>query len=137
VESAGNYVKFHVEKCEYIARESMKRLEVILGLAGFVRIERTLLVNILAIAFVETVGHGAFAFTLKNGVRLHSGPGYRETILRALPLRRRAWCAGYESEHGSAAASKVNVSKVAPSDSPPSKEPLQATPGNQPYKGLL
>ena len=91
VESAGNYVRFHVEECEYIARESMKRLEAILGPAGFVRIERTLLLNILAISFVETVGHGAFAFTLSNGVRLHSGPAYRETILRALPLRRRAW----------------------------------------------
>jgi len=63
-----------------------------------VRIERKLLLNILAISFVETVGHGAFAFTLNNGVRLHSGPGYRETILRALPLRRRAWDAGGERE---------------------------------------
>lgn len=89
-ESAGNYVKFHVGKCEYIARESIKRLEFVLGSAGFVRIERTLLLNILAIAFVETVGHGAFAFTLNNGLCLHSGPAYRETILRALPLRRRA-----------------------------------------------
>jgi two-component system, LytTR family, response regulator len=90
VESAGNYVKFHVDKCEYIARGSMKRHEVILGRAGFVRIERTLLLNILAISFVETAGQGAFTFTLSNGVRLHSGPAYRETILRALPLRRRA-----------------------------------------------
>jgi two-component system, LytTR family, response regulator len=94
VESAGNYVKFHVDKYEYMARESIKRLEAVLGVAGFVRIERTLLVNILAISFVETVGHGAFAFTLRTGVRLHSGPGYRETILRTLPLRRRARCAG-------------------------------------------
>jgi len=91
VESAGNYVKFHVDKCEYIARESMKRLEVVLARAGFVRIERTLLINILAISFVETVGQGTFAFTLNSGVCLHSGPGYRETILRALPLRRRGW----------------------------------------------
>jgi two-component system LytT family response regulator len=96
VESAGNYVKFHVNKCEYIARGSMKRLEGILGRAGFVRIERTLLLNILAISFVETVGHGAFAFTLSNGVQLHSGPAYREAILRALPLRRRALGVGEE-----------------------------------------
>ena len=119
VESAGNYVKFHVDKCEYIARESMKRLEVILGLTGFVRIERTLLVNIRAISFVETVGHGAFAFTLKNGARLHSGPVYRETILRALPLRRRAWAAVGERGHDIAAASEVSVSETAP------PEPLQ------------
>jgi two-component system LytT family response regulator len=98
VESAGNYVKFHVNKLEYIARESIKRLEVVLGHAGFVRIERKLLLNISAISFIETVGHGAFAFTLNNGVCLHSGPAYRETILRALPLRRRAWGAGRERE---------------------------------------
>jgi two-component system, LytTR family, response regulator len=99
VESAGNYVKLHVDKFEYIARESLKRLEVVLNRAGFVRIERKLLLNILAISFVETVGHGAFTFTLNNGVRLHSGPAYRETILRALPLRRRAWDAGVGPRH--------------------------------------
>ena len=114
VESAGNYVKFHVGKFEYIARESIKRLEVVLGRAGFVRIERKLLLNILAISFVETVGHGAFAFTLNNGVCLHSGPAYRETILRALPLRRRASGAGSEREPNSAAKSKIYVSKIPP-----------------------
>jgi two-component system, LytTR family, response regulator len=111
VESAGNYVKFHVDEFEYIARESIKRLEVVLGRAGFVRIERKLLLNILAISFVETVGHGAFAFTLNNGVCLHSGPAYRETILRALPLRRRAWGAGGEREANSAAEPETCVSK--------------------------
>lgn len=98
VESAGNYVKFHVDKVEYIARESIKRLEVVLCCAGFVRIERKLLLNISAISFVETAGHGAFAFTLNSGVCLHSGPAYRETILRALPLRRRASGPGSERE---------------------------------------
>ena len=106
VESAGNYVKFHVDKVEYIARETIKRLEVVLGRTGFVRIERKLLLNISAISFVETVGHGAFAFTLNNGVCLHSGPTYRETILRALPLRRRAARAGSEREPNSAAKPK-------------------------------
>ena len=114
VESAGNYVKFHVDELEYIARESIKRLEIMLGRVGFVRIERKLLLNILAISFVETVGHGAFAFTLNNGVCLHSGPAYRETILRALPLRRRAWGVGGERERNSAANSKIYVSKVPP-----------------------
>jgi two-component system LytT family response regulator len=111
VESAGNYVRFHVDELEYIARESIKRLEVVLGHAGFVRIERKLLLNILAISFVETVGHGAFAFTLNNGVCLHSGPAYRETILRALPLRRRAWGAGRERAPNSEAVSKSACQK--------------------------
>jgi two-component system LytT family response regulator len=123
VESAGNYVKFHVDKLEYIARESIKRLEVVLGRAGFVRIERKLLLNIMAISFVETVGHGGFAFTLNNGVCLHSGPAYRETILRALPLRRRVWGAGSEREPNSAAEPKICVSKIPPLDRGQSTEP--------------
>jgi two-component system LytT family response regulator len=128
VESAGNYVKFHVDKFEYIARESIKRLEVVLGCAGFVRIERKLLLNILAISFVETVGHGAFAFTLNNGVCLHSGPAYRETILRALPLRRRAWGAGGERELNSAASLKFAGRKPRPSDlsNPQNREEIDA-----------
>ena len=123
VESAGNYVKFHVDKLEYIARESIKRLEAVLGCAGFVRIERKLLLNISAISFVETVGRGAFAFALNNGVCLHSGPAYRETILRALPLRRRASGAGSEREPNSAAEPKVCVSKIPPSDRKQFTEP--------------
>jgi len=111
VESAGNYVKLHVDNCEFIARDSIKRLEVVLGRAGFVRIERKLLVNILAISFVETVGYGSFAFTLNNGVCLHSGPAYRETILRALPLRRRALGTGGEGEPNSAADSGICVAR--------------------------
>ena len=114
VESAGNYVKFHVDNCEFIARVSIKRLEVVLGPAGFVRIERKLLLNVLAISFVETVGYGAFAFTLNNGVCLRSGPAYRETILRALPLRRRAPGAGGERESNSAAGSKICAAKSRP-----------------------
>jgi len=89
VESAGNYVKYHLSQLTYIARESIKRLDTMLAPAGFIRIERSLLVNIRAIAYVQPLGHGTFAFTLASGERLHSGYGYRDAILSALPLRRR------------------------------------------------
>lgn len=90
VQSAGNYVTYHLAGVEYIARESIKRLGVVLAPAGFVRIERSLLLNVRAVAYAEPVGHGSFAFTLVSGARLHSGHAYRDTILAALPLRRRA-----------------------------------------------
>jgi len=90
VESAGNYVTYHRGDVSYIARESIKRLDDILAPAGFVRIERSLLLNVRAIAYVQTVGHGTFAFTLVSGACLRSGHVYRETIFAALPLRRRA-----------------------------------------------
>jgi len=90
IRSAGNYVTYHLAGAEYIARESIKRLEAVLAPAGFVRIERSLLLNVRAIAYAQPVGHGSFAFTLVSGARLHSGHTYRDTILAALPLRRRA-----------------------------------------------
>jgi two-component system, LytTR family, response regulator len=90
IESAGNYVKYHIGDAEYIARESVKRLDSLLAPAGFVRIERSLLLNIRAVSYAQPIGHGIFAFTLASGTRLHSGPAYRETILGVLPLRRRA-----------------------------------------------
>lgn len=90
VESAGNYVTYHLAGIEYIARESIKRLEALLASTGFVRIERSLLLNVRAIAYAQPSGHGSFAFTLVSGARLRSGHAYRDTILEALPLRRRA-----------------------------------------------
>jgi two-component system, LytTR family, response regulator len=90
VESEGNYVKYHIANVDYIARESVKRLDAVLAPIGFVRIERSLLLNVRAIAYVQPAGHGAFAFTLLSGARLHSGRTYRDKILQVLPLRRRA-----------------------------------------------
>ncbi len=90
VESAGNYVTYHLAGVRYICRESIKRLEAVLAPAGFVRIERSLLLNVRAIAYAQPLGHGAFVFTLTTGARLRSGHAYRDTILAALPLRRRA-----------------------------------------------
>jgi two-component system, LytTR family, response regulator len=90
VESAGNYVTYHQAGVEYIARECLKRLADVLAPIGFVRIQRSLLLNVRAIAYAEPIGHGTFAFTLASGTRLHSGDAYRDSILAALPLRRRA-----------------------------------------------
>ena len=81
---------YHLGGVEYIARESIKRLETVLAGAGFVRIERSLLLNVRAVAYAQPLGHGSFVFTLTTGARLHSGHAYRDTILAALPLRRRA-----------------------------------------------
>jgi DNA-binding LytR/AlgR family response regulator len=86
VEAHGNYVKFHVARAEYISRDSVKRLSMSLAESGFVRIERSLLVNISAISYAQRAARGTFAFTLLSGACLRSGSSYRERILRVLPL---------------------------------------------------
>jgi DNA-binding LytR/AlgR family response regulator len=86
IESDGNYVTLHVGPKEYIARDTLKRLETLLGPIGFIRIERSLLLNLRAIAYVQPSGRGGFAFTLSAGGCLRSSHTFRAAILRSLPL---------------------------------------------------
>jgi two-component system, LytTR family, response regulator len=92
IESDANYVTFRVGNLEYLSRDSIKRLASVLQRHGFVRIERSLLLNLRALMYVELLGHGAFAFTLTSGRKLRSSPRYRERILQVLPLVSRTSC---------------------------------------------
>ena len=86
IKADGNYVKFHVGSIDYTARNSVKKLAVMMARSGFFRIERSLLVNVRAISYVQRAGRGTYSFTLLSGACLHSGAKFREHILRVLPL---------------------------------------------------
>jgi len=88
IESDGNYVTIRSGNSKYISRDTIKRLSVDLADLGFVRIERSLLVNIRAVLHLESAGRGAFAFTLSSGACLRSSPSYRDAIMDVLPMRR-------------------------------------------------
>jgi two-component system, LytTR family, response regulator len=86
IEADGNYVTLRAGKVEYLSRDSIKRLSMQLAELGFIRIERSLLVNAAAVLYAEAAGHGTFALTLNSGVCLHSSAAYRDSILRIIPL---------------------------------------------------
>ena len=86
IEAHGNYVTLRSGTCDYIRRDSMKRLAVYLVDRGFMRIERSLLLNVRAIAYAQVANHGTFAFTLSSGVCIQSSSSYRDAILDVLPL---------------------------------------------------
>jgi two-component system, LytTR family, response regulator len=86
IEAHGNYVTLRAGKSEYLSRDSIKRLATQLAELGFIRIERSLLVNAAAVSYAEVAGHGTFALTLCSGVCLHSSATYRDSILRIIPL---------------------------------------------------
>ena len=85
IEADGNYVTIRVGAAEYISRDSIKRLSAELADYGFVRIDRSTLLNIRAVQFAEPIGHGTLAFTLASGACLHSSRTYRDAIVRVLP----------------------------------------------------
>jgi two-component system LytT family response regulator len=96
VESEANYVALHVDEERYLARNTMKHLAGVLGPLGFVRIERSLLINLRRVAFAERLDRGAFVFTLRNGRRLVSSSTYRKGILEEI---RRGQFFGRQAAH--------------------------------------
>jgi two-component system LytT family response regulator len=85
IEADGNYVTIRAGNTEYISRDTIKRLATELADFGFMRIDRSVLLNIRAVEFAEPVGHGTLAFTLSSGTCLYSSKTYRSSILSILP----------------------------------------------------
>ena len=70
VEAAGNYVVLHVGKERHILRETTAAMESRLARSGFMRISRSIIVNLNRIREVQTLGPGQYSVLLKNGTRL-------------------------------------------------------------------
>ena len=70
VEAAGNYVVLHAGKERHIVRETTAAMESRLTPAGFMRISRSIIVNLSRIREVQPLGPGQYSITLKNGTRL-------------------------------------------------------------------
>lgn len=84
IESDGNYVVLHVGTDRFISRNTMQHLQDALAPLGYLRIERSLLVNIGRVTYAERLGHGEFAFTMRSGERLVSSRSHRRAIIREL-----------------------------------------------------
>jgi two-component system, LytTR family, response regulator len=101
IEAHGNYVTIRSGTYEYIRRDSIKRLAAYLADRGFMRIERSLLLNVRAVAYAQVADHGTFAFTLSSGACIQSSSSYRDAILDVIPLaplsRRKERCSSTRS----------------------------------------
>lgn len=70
VEAAGNYVVLHAGKERHIVRETTAAMEARLAPAGFMRISRSLIVNLARIREVQPLGPSQYSVLLKTGARL-------------------------------------------------------------------
>jgi two-component system, LytTR family, response regulator len=84
IEADANYALIHVGSEQYISRSTLKYLSTTLAPFGFLRIERSLLVNVNRAVYAERAGPGEFAFVMRGGRRLESGRTFRQAILRML-----------------------------------------------------
>ena len=87
VESAGNYVKLHIGRRNHLVRDTMKSLEERLPVDRFVRIHRTVIVNIDRIKELRPHFHGDFIIILHDTTRLPLSRRYRARLESALGAR--------------------------------------------------
>jgi two-component system LytT family response regulator len=80
VESAGNYVKLHVGTESHLLRETMSEMERKLGNDKFVRIHRTVIVNLDRIKELQPWFNGEYIVILNNGTKLTASRGYKKKL---------------------------------------------------------
>jgi two-component system, LytTR family, response regulator len=84
LEAEGKYVRLHVREHAYLLRDSMTRLESALDPARFLRIHRSIIVNVERIREIEAFVQREYIVFLRNGTRLRTGRAYRHAIQRLL-----------------------------------------------------
>jgi len=80
IEAAENYAQLHTGSAAHLLHVTMNALEKSLDPEVFLRIHRSLIVNVKRIKELQPALHGEYVVTLLNGVRLQSGRGYNEKL---------------------------------------------------------
>jgi two-component system LytT family response regulator len=80
IESAGNYVKLYVGSKCHMLRQTMNSIETRLDPALFLRIHRSVIVNIERIKQMEPCLHGDYRVVLADGRNLTLSKSYRDRL---------------------------------------------------------
>jgi len=84
ITSADNYVYLHCNGASHLVRTSLKALEMTLDPKRFVRVHRSAIVNVAAVAELLPRDHGEFEIVLRDGSRLTSSRTYGEQLRAAV-----------------------------------------------------
>lgn len=80
IEAAENYVKLHAGRAGHLLHVTLSALEKSLDPETFLRIHRSIIVNVRRIKELEPALHGEYIVTLHNDVRLRSGRTYCDKL---------------------------------------------------------
>ncbi len=80
IEAAANYVRLNTGKDSYLYRETISRVSERLNPASFVRIHRSMIVNISKIKELIPVNSGEYVVVLHSGKELSCSRGYRSNL---------------------------------------------------------
>jgi two-component system LytT family response regulator len=82
IEACGNYVVLHAGKEKHIVRETMTAMEARLGSSGFMRINRSVILNLSRIKELQPLAAGEYVVILKTGARLNMTCSLRDLQAR-------------------------------------------------------
>ena len=80
LEATGNYVTLHTQGQQHVLRATLSQLESQLNPAHFVRIHRSLVVNVQYIQELRPWAHGEYLITLHGGAHLTSSRSYSDGL---------------------------------------------------------
>lgn len=79
-EGASNYVRLHIGGHTHLVRDTLKGVVAKLPPDRFVRIHRSVLVNLDRVVRLEPKGHGEYLITMRDGTRLSSSRTHGERL---------------------------------------------------------
>lgn len=80
IEAAENYVQLHTGRAGHLLHVPLNTLEKSLDPDNFLRVHRSIIVNVKRIKELQPGPHGEYVITLQNDVRLQSGRSYNEKV---------------------------------------------------------
>ena len=80
VQAAENYVQLHLKGSRHLLHVPIATLEASLDPRGFLRIHRSIIVNVKHVQELETGAHGEYIVVLHGGARLQASRSYHEKI---------------------------------------------------------
>jgi hypothetical protein len=84
LQASGNYVNLHVRGRDYPLRTTMAAIQVQFDPARFVRVHRSHIVNLDAIAQIEPLDTGDASVLMRDGARIPCSRRYRDALRPAL-----------------------------------------------------
>ncbi len=96
IEAEGNYVALHVGATKHLHREPLKDLEARLDSSRFLRIHRSIVVNLDRVRELRPWFHGAYIVVLLDGTELTSGRTHSSQLRALLAGRERGGSAPRE-----------------------------------------
>jgi len=79
-EASDNYVKLYAGGDSYMFRETLTALEEKLSPERFLRISRSIIVNIESVKELQPMFHGEYVVLLRNGTKVTLTRGYRKQL---------------------------------------------------------